>query len=244
MAFHWENIHITGVNTGDPLLQLRRGLSIDGVRLPTDWDFSHLPTHINTILKNNYGKDVYIYGSVQSAYDDTRKGAQLSDKAPVMNIITLPSGCVPTRFVYVKVEGELRSFDDMGYEWVQVVDPCFNGKGKVYHLALVSSDEVIENEAEENEGTALYLMTSSDAGRDTKGRIKVEHVEFKVLDENEEEVLEEFFYPGHDDPPQDLYDGIIQEHFANSTPEDQTIARARIEEVSTYVHSCYNFAML
>jgi len=64
------------------------------------------------------------------------------------------------------------------------------------------------------------------------------------LDENEEEVLEEFFYPGHDDPPQDLYDGIIQEHFANSTPEDQTIARARIEEVSTYVHSCYNFAML
>ena len=70
-------------------------------RIPIDWDFSHLDGIIETVLQQKPDHNVYLYGSVESAYDSSRPGAgaDVADQAPFIVAITLPNGRVPTRLV-------------------------------------------------------------------------------------------------------------------------------------------------
>ena len=51
-------------------------------RIPIDWDFSHLDGIIETVLQQKPDHNVYLYGSVESAYDSSRPGADVADQAP------------------------------------------------------------------------------------------------------------------------------------------------------------------
>jgi len=48
-------------------------------RIPTDWDFSHLDNILETTLQKNPDHDVYLYGSVESAYDSSRPWADVAE---------------------------------------------------------------------------------------------------------------------------------------------------------------------
>ena len=41
-------------------------------KIPTDWDFSHVDYIIETLLRQKPDHDVYLYGSVESAYEPSR----------------------------------------------------------------------------------------------------------------------------------------------------------------------------
>ena len=254
-VFNWKNVHITGVDTfRGELERLRRGLPIGDGRI-VDWDFTHINKHIRTLLKDNVGADVYIYGSAQMAYDTSREGAQ-PIYAPIMHIITLQSGCVPTSTVRVKVGDQpevFSTFEDMYYRWVRVDDPCFNGGrvsrtsgGRVYHLVLDPNAVGTAETGEDDKGASLYLMSSKEAEKDTEGQLKVDHIEFAFSDSEGEEVTEEWSNlneAGNEEGLRELSERTVQEYCSHSTQEEQINARTVIEKVSTYVYSCYNFAM-
>ena len=139
-------VHLTNENIFNGSLDLHRGVPpppppLEGggegeeqhnARIPTDWDFSHVDYIIEALLKQKPDHDVYLYGSVESAYDSSRPGADVADQAPVFVAITLPSGRVPTRTVgrvnNQTSEVNLMSFDDLSYSWVAAEDPSFGGR--------------------------------------------------------------------------------------------------------------------
>jgi len=54
---------------------------------------------IETVLQQKPDHNVYLYGSVESAYDSSRPGADVADQAPFIVAITLPNSRVPTRLI-------------------------------------------------------------------------------------------------------------------------------------------------
>ncbi len=240
MRFDWELVHIIGVNPyGGNLEQLRGGLPIGDERTIVAWDFPHLHDAIKALLQDNDDRDVYIYGSVQSAYDSGRRGAQIADKAPVMHIITLPSGRIPTQIVASKsgddddvYEEDFYAFRDLHLSWVRVEHPDFAGRG-VYRLDCNSVPDD-EQAGVVHEGTSLYLLTSRDTERDAEGEFNVESVPFEYCDENGNMIMTRWNQSQHR-PLQDCFDELVRDDFANSAPEEQVRARRRIEEVSIHI---------
>ena len=84
---------------------------------------------------------MYIYGSVESAYDSSRPWADVAvaDQAPVLVAITLPAGRVPTRTVgrvnNQTTEDNLISFEGLKLTWVTA--PSFGGR---VHYLVCSAD--------------------------------------------------------------------------------------------------------
>ena len=123
-----------------------------------EWNFYHLPKYIETLLKKYPNRDVFVYASLQ--------GAQSTDKAPVMHIITLPSGRTPTQILAEKSTSdgdteEFCTFDDAYYQWVQFGNPSF--KGRAYHLKFdAESNDGDEDDGDFFEGASLLLMTLRD----------------------------------------------------------------------------------
>ena len=92
MKLNWKIVHLTNENIFNDRLDWHRGippplLREDGdhgedeeqqiPRIPIDWDFSHLDGIIETVLQQKPDHNVYLYGSVESAYDSSRPGERM-----------------------------------------------------------------------------------------------------------------------------------------------------------------------
>lgn len=202
-----------------------------------------------TLLRDKPNHDAYLFCSVESAYDSSRPGADEGDQAPVMFIIMLPSGLVPTctarREVNQPSKERLVSFDALGYAWVRLADPSF--KGRVYNLHLSAIPEN-ENDAQLHQHSSLFVITPREIEKDARGLCTaeidyvidyVDHVLFRFVGQEGEEIIGE--WNRFEDPPiQRHMDDLVQRWFDFENSETgkiqvkQVIARARagIEQVS------------
>ena len=248
MRLNWKNIHLTNENIHNGSLNWHRGIQSprkggsdtddqgeeQSRSIPIAWDFSHLDNIIETLLREKPGHDVYLYGSVESAYDPSRPGADVADQAPILIAITLPSGRVPTRTVgrvnNQTSEDSLANFDDLNYDWVSA--PSFGGR--VHYLvcnADFSTKPDDEDEAQMHQHCSLFVITRRDLRTNAQGRYKVDHMTFNFLGEDGEEEVES--WDRSEDPPlRDHLDQIADDYFENASVEDRAIARGRIEQVS------------
>jgi len=75
-----------------------------------------------SVLQQKPDHNVYLYGSVESAYDSSRPGADVADQAPFIVAITLPNGSPYPRLVggvnSQRSEENLINFEELNYSWV------------------------------------------------------------------------------------------------------------------------------
>jgi len=247
MKLNWKLIHLTNEQIYNGRLNWHRGIGGGGgedgdgedeeqqiPRIP-DWDFSHLDRIIETVLQQKPDHNVYLYGSVESAYDSSRPGADVADQAPFIVAITLPNGQVPTRLVgrvnNQTSEENLMTFEELNYSWVTAEDPSFDGR--VHYLACNADMSAVpddEEEAVKHQHCSLFVVTPHDIRTNSHGSYIVDYIKFSfVVRDGVEET--ESWDRSDGVSLSDHLDMLVDDYFEDSSVEEREVGREGIWQV-------------
>ena len=251
MTFDWKCVHLANENIYNGQLNWHRGIAPpppppreDGdhgggdeeqQQIPTDWDFSHLDGIIETKLQQKPDHDLYLYGSVESAYDSSRPGADRAVQAPIIVGITLPNGRVPTRLVgrinnQRSEEETLMNFEELNYSWVTAEDPSFGGR--VHYLACNADMSAVPDDEEEaviHHYCSLFVVTQHDMRTNKHGSYIVDYIQFSFVAQDGEEITTS--WDRSVGSLSDEVDELVDIYFEDSSVEDRDVGRERIMQV-------------
>ena len=227
--------------------------------LAANWNFLHLDHIIEKLLKDKPRHDLYLYGTVESAYDKSRPSARIDDQAPIIAIIALPSGRVPTRTVgyHNNQTGEERfhPFEHFQFHWALAQDQSY--RNRVYYLACRADFSSVPEDGSapyhDYEHSGLFIPTTRDINlevddvpfhfEDLDG---VQHsFSWRPQDEPDlnaflDQVMATFFKNDSDDEGgSDDEDGSSQPQGQHATEEELAAARENIRQVRS-IHTSHS----
>ena len=187
--------------------------------LAANWNYSHLDLIIEELLKEKPNHDLYLYGTVESTYDNSRPSARIDDQAPIIAIIALPSGRVPTRTVGYHNnqtgEEQFHPFERFQFHWALAQDASYHNR--VYYLAcradFSSAPEDGSAPYHEYEHSGLFIPTPRDIN------LEVDFVKFHFMDLRGIEQTSVWEPP--DDPDLNAFlDEIMEDHFGDVSDDE------------------------
>lgn len=140
------------------------------------WDYTHVNASIDSLLGNNPGNHLYIYGFATSYC------ASNGHQAPMYAGFLMPAELgAPTNSMCVvnnqASEEEVFPFDRFGYFWKQSEDPSH--KGRVYFLACNKDlDSILVDDALMYEYAVLFMVSPNDLSTNRNGSLDVDRVVF------------------------------------------------------------------
>ena len=186
--------------------------------LAANWDFKHIDLIIEKLLQDKPNHDLYLYSTVESAYDHRRPSANFDDQAPIIVIIAIPSGCVPTRLMGYRNNqtGEecVHPFERYQFHWAQAQDPSYHDR--VYYLACGDDFSSVPDQNSAAYKVHEFLSPFIPTPRDMN--LEVGYVQFHFEDLNGDEHSSSW-YP-QEEPLNVLLDRLMATFFRDDSDDE------------------------